>query len=149
MHLPTKRREFDEWSPILSFQRQVNRLFDDVFGGFDVEPLGAQAWAPALDVQETDEALIVRAELPGVDAKEVNISIEGDVLTIAGEKKEDKNANYHRLERRYGSFSRSIRLPSAIDTDKVKTSAKNGVLEVNLPKKEEAKPKKIEIGVAE
>lgn len=148
--LPWKKKE-DE-SGLLSLQRQVNRLFEDFFGRgfFSLEPFGREPWGVALDVAETNDALIVKAELPGVDPKDVDISISGDVLTIKGEKKqekEEKGTTYHRIERSYGSFSRSLLLPTPIDTDKIEAKYDKGVLEITLPKKPEAKTKTIQIQV--
>jgi HSP20 family protein len=92
--------------------------------------------------------VVIKAEVPGMEAKDIDISLAGDVLTIKGEKKserEEKKENYHLVERTYGSFSRSLKLPSAVDADKIEASYKQGVLTVSCPKKEEVKPKAIEI----
>ena len=104
-----------------------------------------------MDVTETAEAVVVKAEVPGMDAKEINISVTGDVLTIKGEKKserEEKEENYHVVERSYGSFSRSMTLPAAVNLDKIEAKYDKGVLTVTCPKKEEVKPKAIEIKTA-
>jgi HSP20 family protein len=100
------------------------------------------AWAPMLDVSETKDAIIVTAELPGVDTKEIGIALTGDLLTLRGEKEkriEGKEERYHRAERTYGAFLRSVRLPMAVDGDKVTATFKNGVLVVTLPKTPAAK----------
>jgi HSP20 family protein len=103
---------------------------------------------PAVDVSETADKITVKAEIPGMEAKDIEISMVGDTLTIKGEKKverEEKEENYHMVERSYGSFSRSMKLPVGVDSDKVDATYKNGVLTVVLLKKEEVKPKPIEI----
>ena len=104
-----------------------------------------------MDVKESAEAVVVKAEVPGIDAQDINISVTGDVLTIKGEKKserEEKEANYHLVERNYGSFSRSLKLPAAVDLDKIEAKYDKGVLTVTCPKKEAVKPKAIEIKTA-
>lgn len=106
---------------------------------------------PAFDVSETDEHIIVKADLPGVDVKDIDISIVGNVLTVKGEKKqekEEKNESYHRIERSYGSFSRSISLPAEVNPEAVEAVYKDGVLKLTIPKAEKSKPKKIEIKTA-
>ena len=138
--------------PVVSLQREMNRLFDDFFGrDFFVEPFrGIGAWKPALDVAETDGSVIVKAELPGLESKDIEVSLSGDVLTIRGEKKEEKEEktkSYHRVERHYGSFERAVRLPASVKGDQVQASFKNGVLHIELPKTEEARQKSIKIKV--
>lgn len=150
MALLPKKKDFDK--PVTSLQREMNRLFDDFFNrDFDVESFsGMGEWRPAVDISETDDAVIVKAELPGLDPKDVEVSLSGDVLTIKGEKKEEKEEktkSFHRVERSYGSFVRSVRLPTAVVTDKVEANFKNGVLSIDLPKAEEAKNKSLKIDV--
>jgi len=127
----------------------MDRLWDEYFGPSRraLQPM-EEAWMPAIDVSETGERITVKAEIPGMEAKDIDIAIVGDTLTIKGEKKterEEKEENYHIVERSYGSFSRSMKLPAAVDADKVEATYKNGVLTVSCPKKEEVKPKAIEI----
>ncbi len=101
-----------------------------------------------LDISETNDSIIVKAELPGIAPKDVDVSTSGDILTIKGEKKEEKEQkgkHFHRVERSYGSFSRTINLPKSVNIDAVKAEYKNGILEMNLPKIEEAKARKIEV----
>ena len=134
-------------------KREMERFFDR-FAEPVLEPFAtmtAGAWAPTLDVSETKDAMIVTAELPGVDAKEIGIELTGDLLTLKGEKEkrtEEKEERYHRVERTYGAFLRSVRLPMAVDGSKVTATFKNGVLVVTLPKTPAAKgttiPVKIE-----
>lgn len=142
----------DEDNPVLSLQRDVNRIFEDFWKRFD-QPFGAIGrWdsGPRTDIAETDRALEVSVELPGLDRKEVDVSLTDGALTIKGEKKserEESKKGYHLSERSYGSFYRSIPLPSGVDTDKASAEFKNGVLTVTLPKTQEAlsRVKKIEV----
>ena len=150
MALLPKRQE--PGHPGTSLQREMNRLFDDFFGrDFFVEPFrGLGEWRPAVDVAETDTSIIVKADLPGLDVKNLDVSLRGDILTIKGEKKEEKEEktkSFHRVERHYGSFERSVRLPTAVKADQVQASFKDGVLHIELPKTEESKQKSIRIKV--
>jgi HSP20 family protein len=127
--------------PFLQLHREMNRLFDDLWRGSTMPMAGsspkAMMAAPRVDVSETEKEVKICAELPGVDEKDVQIELDEDVLTIRGEKKaeeERKDENYHVMERSYGSFARSIRLPFDIDPDQVRASFENGVLTVVLPK---------------
>ena len=141
-----------EWKPfreVSRLRREMDRLWDDYFGSGRraLQPLPAE-FAPAVDVKETADQIVVKAEVPGMDAKDINISVTGDVLTIKGEKKserEEKEENYHLVERSYGSFSRSLAMPAAVDMDKIEAKYDKGVLTITCPKKEEVKPKAIEI----
>jgi HSP20 family protein len=134
--LPVKREEYSTFS---LFRQEMNRLFDNFFRGFDIEPFEKRfgAFSPSVDITETDKEIKVAAELPGMDDKDIDVSLTKDTLTIKGEKKEEKEEkkkDYYRMERSYGSFSRTIPLPVEIDTEKVKAQFKKGVLTVNLPK---------------
>ena len=148
-------RDLMEWRPfreVSRLRREMDRLWDDYFGSGrrGLQPPQAE-FAPVVDVKETAEAVVVKAEVPGMDAKDINISVTGEVLTIKGEKKserEEKEENYHVVERSYGSFSRSLALPGAVDLDKIEAKYDKGVLTVTCPKKEEVKPKAIEIKTA-
>lgn len=129
----------------LTFQRDMNRLFDDFFRSFDVQPawpfaadLPARAISPAVNVSETDKEVTVSAELPGMEEKDVSVELQDDVLTISGEQKtetEEKGKQWHRREYTYGSFHRSIPLPASVETDKVRAKLAKGVLTVTLPKR--------------
>ncbi|MDE1889648.1 MAG: Hsp20/alpha crystallin family protein [Planctomycetota bacterium] len=149
-------REITKWTllpTISSLQSEMNRMMDRFFRGGDLSEFGTEigAWIPPIDLSETAEKITVKAEIPGIDPKEVDISIQGDTLLIKGEKKEEKEEkgkNYYRMERRYGGFSRSIDLPSSVDTNKVTAEYKNGVLEITLQKKEAVKPKQISVKVS-
>jgi len=137
---------------LVDLQDRINRMFDDLFRGFAPMPWAEERleWAPALNISESDEAVQVTAELPGVDPKEVDISLTEDVLTIQGEKKaehEERERDYHRIERSYGSFTRTVRLPAAVDAEKVEATFKDGVLTINMPKREEAKTRKVRVEV--
>ena len=148
--LPSKRQAIER--PAVSLQREMNRLFDDFFTrDFFVEPFrGIGEWRPALDVAETETSVIVKADLPGLEAKDIDVSLRGDILTIKGEKKaenEEKTKSYHRVERHYGSFERSVRLPATVKADQVEASFKAGVLHIEMPKTEESKQKSIQIKV--
>src|SRR5262245_28935373 len=146
------------WEPfrdLLSLQDRMNRIFDEAFrgtgrsSGEEDWALGG-SWAPVVDIYEQGNDIVLKAELPGVEAKDVDVRVENNVLTLRGERKFDnevKRENYHRVERAYGSFSRSFTLPNVVDTDKIKAEFKDGVLRLTLPKKEEAKPKQISISV--
>jgi HSP20 family protein len=107
-------------------------------------------WSPSVDVSETKDNVVIKAEIPGMTKDDVKISIQDNVITLKGEKKqekEEKDANYHRIERSYGSFCRSFTLPAAVKADKIKATYKDGILNVTLPKTEEVKPKEIPINV--
>ena len=144
-----------KWKPSrnwLSLRDEMDRFFDDFLGGeLDRFPAGFESnWTPSVDLLETDDELVAKVELPGMDKKDINISVQDNVLMIRGTKnqeKEDKNENYHRIERSFGSFQRSLSLPAPVDVKKVKASYKDGVLKVALPKVPEAKAKEIPITV--
>lgn len=127
-----------------SLQREMDRLFEDFFRRSGLP----MRWGPAVDVVESSDSVVVKAELPGVDPKDVDISVSGDTLTIKGEKKEEKEEkgkSFYRVERSYGSFCRSVSLPTGVEADKAKADYKDGVLSVTLPKSEKVKAKKIPI----
>ena len=126
------------------------RLFEDAFTRLFNEPQTNRPWTPAVDIYETDNDLVVKADLPDVDLKDIDVRVENQTLTIAGERKfekQDNVAGYHRIERSYGNFMRSFAVPSSFDTDKIAAAYKNGVLSVTLPKKETAKPRQIKVEV--
>ena len=143
------------WDPVRdlsSIQEKMNQLFEDTFSrtrGRD-EALGKGMWTPAVDIFETEEAVVVKAEIPGVERDQISVEIKDGILTLHGERKfekEVKEENYHRIERAYGSFHRSFSLPSSVEQDKISAKFNQGVLEVTLPKKERAKPKQIKVDV--
>lgn len=145
--------EIVPWRPFRELdriRREVDRLWDSFFEKRPARVEEVSEWFPSLDVSETDSEYIVKVEVPGIDPKDINISLMNNLLTIKGEKKqekEEKEENYHLLERSYGSFTRSIRIPSQIQNDHINASYKNGVLKIILPKTEEAKKKEIKIKV--
>ena len=137
------------WDPFrdLSALSHLGRALDR-WPDLSASPTTTSAWAPSVDIFENDNELIVKAELPAVDPKDVELNVENNVLTISGERKlefEDKKENYHRIERAYGSFSRSFSLPRLIDETKIQATYKDGVLTVLIPKHEKAKPRQIKI----
>jgi HSP20 family protein len=139
-------------SDILNMQREINRMFDGFFRGEGVDDtsLGASAWMPAVDIAEHDDEFVVKLELPGVAKDDVKITMQNNILTVRGEKKqekESKSSNYHRVERSYGSFQRSFTLPATVKSEKIDATYKDGILSVTLPKAEEAKPKMIDVKV--
>lgn len=138
------------WDPF----RELNTLNDRMgaFLGRNWEaPLSTTAWNPSVDIFENDNEVVIKAELPGMNAKDIEVKLENNVLVLRGERrfeKEAKEENYHRVEREYGTFSRSFSLPVAVDADKVTAEYKDGILRIVLPKKEEIKPKPIKIAAA-
>ena len=139
------------WEPfrdLLASQKEFDRLFSPLFGETE---RSTRTWAPAVDIYETENALVVKADVPGIDPKDVDIRVENGMLYLKGEpkfEKEVKEENYHRVERSYGAFSRSFSLPNSVDAEKVSADYKDGQLTLTLPKREEAKPKTIKISVS-
>lgn len=143
------------WEPfrdLVSLQDRMNRLFEESFRGIsrggNEEEWSVGTWAPAVDIYEHNSNIVLKAELPGVNPKEVDIRVENNVLTLHGERKfegEVKRDSYHRVERAYGTFSRSFTLPSVIDTERIQADYKDGILTVVLPKREEARLRQIQI----
>jgi HSP20 family protein len=140
------------WHPTFGllepFRKEMEEVMERFFGDEAVTRLPARTWAPRVDVEETDREILVKADLPGVDPKAVEVSVENGVLTVRGEKKEEKEErkkNYHRVERFAGSFYRAIPLPAGADAEKVTATSANGVVTVTIPKKPEAQPKKITV----
>jgi HSP20 family protein len=131
----------------------VRSIFEEFFHGFpygESLPESRESWIPSVDILEKDGNLILRAELPGLTEKQIDLKVEGDTLTLKGERKmenEDKKSNYHRLESYYGSFSRSFRLPETVDIDKISAEYKNGVLIITVPQKPEVKPREIPVSI--
>lgn len=139
-----------KYDPFAGFELPSLRLFQDAINRLFSEPVTTRPWAPPVDIMETDDALIVKADLPDVELKDIDIQIENGTLTLKGERKfekEDKKVGYHRVERAYGSFVRCFSIPETVDPEKVRAEYKNGVLTVTLPKKEVAKPRTIKVEV--
>jgi HSP20 family protein len=143
------------WEPfrgLNTLQEQVNRLFEDGFARNRSGQAELASWAPAVDIFETENELVVKADLPDVQEKDIDVRVENNMLTIRGERKfshEVHEDNYLRVERAYGSFSRSFSLPNTVNTEGIRADYRNGVLTVSMPKREETKPKQIKIGVSE
>jgi HSP20 family protein len=131
------------YDPLASF-----RAVESAFSRMLTEPQANRPWAPPVDIYETENELVVQADLPDVDPKEIDVRVENQTLTIAGERKFETSSTdkgYHRIERSYGNFVRSFSVPNSFDTDKINAAYKNGVLTVSLTKKETAKPRQIKI----
>jgi HSP20 family protein len=145
-------RTLSRWEPFrgaTTLQEQVNRLVNDVFERNQHES-SLSTWAPAVDIYETEHELVVKGDLPDIDPKELDIRVEKNVLTIRGERKFEKSVNednYLRVERAYGAFSRSFSLSNTVNAEGIKADYQNGVLTLNIPKREEAKPKQIKVNV--
>ena len=148
-----RREEMGTISPFAEMERYFDEMFRNPFALLN-SPLmtrtgaGAQVLSPSVDIYEEDGKVVVKAEVPGVDRDDLDVTITDDTLTISGEKKQESKVekkNYHRVERRYGSFRRSFRLPEGVNGNKAKASFKDGVLEIRIPRAKESKQKKIEI----
>jgi HSP20 family protein len=144
------------WEPareINSLQQEMNRLFSSFFDTTaTAQPTGVRRWIPAMDVVETDDHFVLRADLPGMSEQDVDLSLEDNVLTVSGERKvehEERREGYYRVERASGSFSRSLTLPEGVDGDAITATFDKGVLEIRIPKPEARKPRKLQIQVGE
>ncbi len=138
----------ESFREVSRLRREMDRFWEDFFGLGPVTRGWGEEWSPAVDVAETPEKLTVKAEVPGIEPKNLEISLAGDILTIKGEKKserEETKENYHLVERSQGSFCRSLRLPAAVAADKIEAHYEKGVLTITCPKKEVVKPKAIAI----
>jgi HSP20 family protein len=141
------------WDPareLDTLQTDINRVFDTFFGGSTANG-ATRRWVPAMDLVETDDQLVLRADLPGLERDDVNIEIKDGVLTVSGERKaehEETKNGYHRVERAYGGFSRSLSLPRGIDAEQVQADFDKGVLEVRIPKPAERKTHRVQIGAS-
>ena len=136
--------------PVNPLQQTLNRLFEQTFLPLGAEAFSMSAWSPACDIYETEDEIVVKAEIPGVKREDVKLSLQDNVLTLSGERKfeeETKKENHVRVERGYGSFTRSFTLPPSVDAKKISAEFKDGLLEVKLPKLEQAKPTEVEIKV--
>jgi HSP20 family protein len=144
-----------KWEPLkdlMAMQERMNKLFDETFSRGRQQDVAAGEWLPAVDIMEQGDEIILTMELPGIDQQAIEIKVEGDVLTIKGERPLEegiKKEAYLRHERPYGRFSRSFSLPHGVEQGKVKASHKDGILRLVLPKKEETRPKQIEVEVEE
>jgi HSP20 family protein len=143
---------WDPFREMSSLQERMNRLMSDfrTRSPFGEEEMAQGSWIPAVDIYETKESIVLNVELPGVTKEDIALEVKDSTLTIKGEKKLEKNVteeNFYRMERSYGSFTRAFTLPSTVQQDKVKAKFRDGILEIMLPKAEEAKPKQIKVDV--
>ncbi|MDH4257271.1 MAG: Hsp20/alpha crystallin family protein [Candidatus Aminicenantes bacterium] len=140
---------WDPFRDLVTLRERMNRLFEDAFTSRGEEKdMVASSWSPSVDIYETENEIVLTAEVPGVDEKNIEIKLEDNTLALKGERnfeKETKEENYHRIERAYGSFYRSFTLPRNIDQDNIKAESENGILRITMPKKPELKPKKVKI----
>ncbi|MFQ6108321.1 MAG: Hsp20/alpha crystallin family protein [Candidatus Aminicenantales bacterium] len=140
---------WDPFRDLITLREKMNRLFEEAFTSRGEEKeLISSSWTPSVDIYETENALILNAELPGLDENDIEIKIEDNTLSIKGERKfekETKEENYHRIERAYGSFYRSFSLPSYVDQDMIEAEHENGILKITMPKKPELKPRKVKV----
>jgi len=145
-------RWLDPFRDLSAIQERMNRIFEDALArsrGRE-EGLRTGMWTPAVDIYENNDSVVVKAELPGVERDQISVEVKDGILTLRGERKfekEVKEESYHRIERSYGNFQRSFSLPVSVEPDKVTARFKDGVLEVILPKKEQARPKQIQVDV--
>jgi HSP20 family protein len=144
------------WDPFQEFSLitdRMNRLFQDTYGpSRDEKNLTTSSFVPPVDVYEDEHNIVLKLEVPGIDQKDIDIRLENSTLTVRGERKfekEEKEENFHRVERRYGSFFRAFTLPTTVDADSVTADYDNGVLKIKLAKKAEAKPKQIKVNVGQ
>ncbi|MGH7350980.1 MAG: Hsp20/alpha crystallin family protein [Candidatus Methylomirabilales bacterium] len=143
---------WDPFQDLVSLRERMNRLFEQTLDHSrgEREGMAAWTWAPAVDIYETPDSIVLQAELPGLGKDDIDIQVRDNVLTLKGERrseKEVKEGNYLRVERAYGGFQRAFTLPAAVQADKIRAAFKDGVLDVSIPKAEEAKPKQIKIEV--
>ena len=144
-------RPFSNELPLSDIQSQMNRLFDNFLGQSTSPEAGERVWAPAADMYETKNEVVVRAELPGLNEKDIHVSITGDLLAIQGERRGDnevQDASHYRRERLFGKFVRTFSLPMPVETSQIRAAYRDGVLTVTLPKSEEIKAKEIKVEAA-
>jgi HSP20 family protein len=145
-------KSITRWDPfrnLSSFEEQVNRMFETSFK-VNTDSSALATWAPAVDIYETENELVIKADLPDVAEKDIDVRVENNMLTIRGQRKFEesvKEDNYLRVERAYGSFSRSFSLPNTVNTEAIQATHKDGVLKVMLPKRAESKPKQVKINL--
>ncbi len=146
----TTLTRWDPFQDMLSLREAMNQLLEDSFVKMPIGNRGIAGFVPALDLSETADAFIVDAAVPGLKAEDLNITLENNILTISGEmrdEREQKERNYHRVERRFGSFQRSVSLPNTVKADEINATLKDGVLHLEIPKAEEVKPRRISVNV--
>jgi HSP20 family protein len=141
---------WDPFRELYGLQQRMNRLFEEQYSGGREESLTTGAFVPAVDIYEDEHGIQLKLEVPGIEEKNLEVKVENNTLTVSGERKfekEEKEENFHRIERRYGSFSRSFTLPNTVNTDDINASYDNGVLTIKLAKRAEAKPKQVKVSV--
>ncbi len=140
---------WDPFREMITLREKMNRLFEDASTGQrEGRDLVSSTWSPAVDIFETENAIVLTAELPGIEDKDIEIKLEGNTLSLKGERQleeETREENYHRIERSYGSFYRSFTLPHYVDQDKIKAEHEHGVLKVFLPKKQDSRPRSVKV----
>ena len=139
----------DPFRELATLQDRFNSLFENFADANGKEQLAQGTFVPAVDIYEDEHNLVLKLEIPGVNEDDLNVSLENNTLTVSGERKFEKEENFHRIERRFGSFTRTFRLPNTVDTEKVEAGYDKGVLKVTLGKRAEAKPKQIKVGSAQ
>ncbi len=141
----------ERWEPfrdMLNLRADMDKVFKSFFSGFPEEREGY--WAPIIDIEEDKDKIIVKVEIPGMRKEDIQVAVHGNILTVSGERKQEselKDRTYHRIERAYGKFSRTITLPSEVDADEIKASYKDGLLKIDLPKPESIKPRQIDVEI--
>jgi len=141
---------WDPFRDLYSLQNRLNRLFEEQYSGGREESLTTGAFVPPVDIYEDEHSIQLKLEVPGIEQKDLDVKVENNTLTVSGERKfeqEQKEENFHRIERRYGSFTRSFTLPSTVNTEDINATYENGVLKVRLAKRAEAKPKQIKVNI--
>ena len=141
---------WDPFRELNALQGRLNRLFEEQVAGGREESITAGAFVPPVDIYEDEHGIQLKLEVPGIEQKDLEVKVENNVLTVSGERKfekDEKEENYRRVERRYGSFSRSFTLPATVNTEDVSAAYDNGVLKVKLGKRAEAKPKQIKVNI--
>jgi len=141
---------WDPFKDFMTLRDRMNKMFEDMvaLSKGEEKDMMSSSWIPSVDIYETENEVVLSAEVPGINEKEIELKVEDDNLTIKGERKfekETKEENYHRIERSYGSFFRSFSLPGYVDQDKIEAEYDNGVLKIHMPKKPELKPRKVRI----
>jgi HSP20 family protein len=140
------------WDPFRDLQSRVNRVFDDSVSTRGADDAYGTVWSPPVDIYEKDSNIVITAELPGLDPKDIKLSVEQNVLTLSGERRaqseEGDGKQYHRRETYYGAFSRSFSLPRLVDRERIEAEYKNGILTVTVPQAPEARPRQIDVKVA-
>jgi HSP20 family protein len=143
---------WDPFRELQTLQSRMSRLFEEQYGGGSQDLTTSGAFVPPVDIYEDQHGIQLKLEVPGIDEKDLDIQVENNVLTVSGERKfeqEQKEENFHRIERRYGSFTRSFTLPQTVDGEKITADYNSGVLSIRLAKREEAKPKQIKVNIGQ